>query len=494
MSLPIIRRIRTTQPQSVVPVDRDNPILTGVNSSIIIYGDVGGWTYNNGVLIQQPAISGALASGVTNAGSAFVFNGTSTYLDFGTANIPTAEFTLLWGGVFDANGSPRGFIDCTNNGVSGWNIYQDGVDGMYFNNSSYPTGNPTTGWTVGKFWHGALRNKGGVSADWFRDGIQLTSGTGVSPTAPTLPFWLGRLKVGGLPYLQARFSYLYLFDKYLDGSAIKRIAENPWQIFEPQKRVVFVSASSGSTGTVNSTNASDTASASGTTTVTGSLAKTNSSDSVSASGTTSVVGTLARTNASDTLAASGSVGQVTGTVARTEASDTSSATGTTTVVGTVAKTVANDAVSASGKTTVKGSSATANTSDSCAASGSIGNAVSGSVNRTNANDSIAASGTTTVAGTVSKSDSGDSVAASGFTLVSGSLAKADSNDIVVSLGTTTILGLLARANGSDSIAASGTVGDVTEITSTVERTVIFNAVVAKTVIFRPTKSVTVKFH
>jgi hypothetical protein len=28
----------------------------------------------------------------------------------------------------------------------------------------------------------------------------------------------------------------------------------------------------------------------------------------------------------------------------------------------------------------------------------------------------------------------------------------------------------------------------------VERTVIFNAVVAKTVIFRPTKSVTVKFH
>jgi hypothetical protein len=230
------------QPLYPARIDLSHPAFAGSSAQIICFGDQNGFLRNAGNLIAQPTTGGTLSSGTTDAGSALAFNGTNTYLDFGTANIPTVEFTFLWGGIFDDNDSPRGFIDCTNNGISGWNIYQDGTDGMYFNNSSYPAGNQTTGWTVGQFWHGALRNKGGVSCDWFRNGTKIYTGTGVSPTAPTLPFWVGRLKVGGLPYLNARFSYLYLIDRYLSDDLIKSLHANPWQIFESEPEVVFYPA------------------------------------------------------------------------------------------------------------------------------------------------------------------------------------------------------------------------------------------------------------
>lgn len=77
--------------------------------------------------------------------------------------------------------------------------------------------------------------------------------------------------------------------------------------------------------------------------VSGSSATTNANDTSSASGTTTVVGTLARTNANDTANASGSAGSVSGTVAVTNANDTSSASGWEgTITGTVAVTNAND--------------------------------------------------------------------------------------------------------------------------------------------------------
>lgn len=110
--------------------------------------------------------------------------------------------------------------------------------------------------------------------------------------------------------------------------------------------------------------------------VTGTLAKTNANDTVSASGTTTIVGSLAKTNANDTCTASGTVGAlgVTGSLATTNANDTSAASGTTTVVGSVSKTNTNDSVSASGTTTIVGSLAKTNANDKCVACGAAGSA------------------------------------------------------------------------------------------------------------------------
>jgi hypothetical protein len=158
-------------------------------------------------------------------------------------------------------------------------------------------------------------------------------------------------------------------------------------------RRLYVSPSSGSSGTVNYTNANDTSVASGTTTVTGSLAKTNANDVSSASGTTTVIGNTSVTNADDSCAASGSVGSsVSGSVNYTNANDALAAAGTTTVTGSLAKTNSNDTSAASGTTTVLGASSTINANDSCVASGVAGQ-ISGTVAYTNNNDLCSATGT-----------------------------------------------------------------------------------------------------
>lgn len=149
---------------------------------------------------------------------------------------------------------------------------------------------------------------------------------------------------------------------------------SPYPFFKQQS--IWVPVSAGTSGTVAYTNANDSVSASGTTTVTGSLSRTNTNDSVSAAGTTTVVGTLAYTNSNDSVSASGSVGSdVTGTVAYTNANDTVAASGTTTVTGSLARTNASDTLAASGTTTVLGTVSYTNSNDSISASGSSGTSV-----------------------------------------------------------------------------------------------------------------------
>jgi len=109
-------------------------------------------------------------------------------------------------------------------------------------------------------------------------------------------------------------------------------------------------APSSVTGTSSTTNADDTATASGTVTIVGTSSTTNADDTASASGTITIVGTSSTTNANDSLSASGTVSAatVTGTSATTNADDTATASGTVTIVGTSATTNANDTASAAG--------------------------------------------------------------------------------------------------------------------------------------------------
>ena len=179
----------------------------------------------------------------------------------------------------------------------------------------------------------------------------------------------------------------------LRGKALD-LALNPWQLFAPQTIWVPVSAGGGgASGTSATTNANDTPSASGTTTVTGTSSKTNANDTSSASGTTTVVGTSAKTNANDASSASGTT-TVIGTLAKTNADDTSAASGTvgsSGTTGTVAATNANDTAAASGTTKIVGTLSTTNANDAATASGVAG-AVSGTVAVTNANDTASAVG------------------------------------------------------------------------------------------------------
>jgi hypothetical protein len=438
----ILPRRYTSQPPKRSRVDASHPILAGVSNAIIQYGDVNGWRGNNatgefGSLIQDPTLNGTLASDYTDAGPALKFDGSTTYADFGTANIPTDEFTVMWGGVFDALSGVTGIVDCCNGTSNGWSLFTSGTD-MYLSGNHYSGDLLASGWATGTFYHGAARNKAGVGISIFRNGAKIAnSGIGLTGVSnPTNPFLVGQLRVSGPRFITGRFAYFYLLDKYLDDQQIADIAVNPYRILSPQRKLYLVgSTSSGATGTVNITNANDTLAASGTTTVIGSLARTSGNDTLAASGTTTIKGSLAKTNANDTSAAngtttvtgalavanandtvsaSGSVGSsVSGSVNYTNADDTSAANGTTTVIGSLARTDAGDSVAAAGTTTVTGSLAATNADDSCSASGTVTSGATGTLAVTNADDSVSASGTTTIKGSLANANRNDLVAASG---------------------------------------------------------------------------------
>lgn len=497
------------QPIYPANLDLTHPALAGSSAQIICFGDQNGFLRNAGSLIAQPTSGGTLASGVTDAGSALAFNGTSTYLDFGTANIPTAEFTLFWGGVFDANDSPRGFIDCTNNGVSGWNIYQDGTGGMYFNNSSYPAGNPTTGWTVGQFWHGALRNKGGVSSDWYRNGVKVATGTGVSPTAPTLPFWVGRLKVGGLPYLNARFSYLYLLDRYLGDDLIKSLQTNPWQIFESEPETVFYPAPSGNAYTLTASP--------GSFAVIGTAASLKVGRVLSASsGSFTATGTAATLRKGFTLSASGGTFQTTGTAASLKAGRVLQAgSGSFAATGTVATLIISSnktLQAASGTFSVTGTAASLKYSRvlSCSLGSfqSVGTAASLKIARklSAVSGSFAITGT---AATLTYQTAGNRtlVADAGTFATTGSDAVLKlSRRLSVDYGAFAFTGSNATLRLARNVVAeagefavTGTAATlnfsgVSELLSIVDRTEVFNPTLDFSARFNPSKSVQTRFN
>lgn len=223
------------QPLYPAKLDLSHPALAGSQAQIICFGTANGFLRNAGNLISQPTPGGTLASGTTDAGSALAFNGATTYLDFGTASIPTDEFTVLFGGIFDALSGVTGIVDCCNGSSNGWSLYTSGTD-MYLSGNHYSGDLLASGWTTGTFYHGAARNKSGTGVAIFRNGAKISSGafglTGVSN--PTNTFLLGQLRVSGPRFITGRLSYFYLIDRYLSDDLIISLQSNPWQLFESE--------------------------------------------------------------------------------------------------------------------------------------------------------------------------------------------------------------------------------------------------------------------
>lgn len=174
--------------------------------------------------------------------------------------------------------------------------------------------------------------------------------------------------------------YIALWGRSLSAEEIKELSKNPWQIFRPQKRVLYFDVANGGgvTGTISATWENFTSSITGTTTVVGAISQTLSNFTSSIDGYPVTTGTIAQTleNYTSTISGSpidsgtisqtledytsnisGSIGSVvSGTIAVTLENFTQSAQGTTTVIGNMAVNL-NDFTSAiTGTTTVIGTS------------------------------------------------------------------------------------------------------------------------------------------
>lgn len=228
------------QPLYPARLDLTHPALAGSSAQIICFGDKNGFLRNAGNLIAQPTPNGSFTSGTTDAGAAIDFDGSTTYLDFGTAAIPADEFTALWGGIFDALTGVTGIVDGSNGSSNGWSLFTSGTD-IYLSGNHYAGDLLSSGWATGTFYHGAARNKLGVGKSIFRNGAKIADSASSLTTVsnPTSNFLVGQLRVSSPRFINARFSYFYLFDKYLSDDLINSLQANPWQIFESEPEVVF---------------------------------------------------------------------------------------------------------------------------------------------------------------------------------------------------------------------------------------------------------------
>ncbi len=389
------------QPQEAVEIDWSNPITQGLTVAIT---NSGGVPYDAVRGVPLTTTFGSVPTGeTTNKGvTTKGAGGGWVYAAPGSAPTGVSDFCVVrissadnYGGIF-AHAAVGG---ATGNG----GIQRDALTNelICFNRTSGGSGVATTGSAYSTVTNGNFHSLGltvsGVTVSIYLDGL-LNRSANDSVSQETLAS--ERLVLFGERGASASFgsdgNYLVhlTWARILSADEYAWLHQNYWQLFAPQTIPVPVSAGGGgTTGTAATTNANDTPSASGTTTVTGTSSKTNANDTSSASGTTTVVGTSAKTNANDVSAASGTT-TVIGTLAKTNADDTSAASGTvgsSGTTGTVAATNANDTAAASGTTKIVGTLSTTNANDAATASGVAG-AVSGTVAVTNANDTASAVG------------------------------------------------------------------------------------------------------
>lgn len=192
---------------------------------------------------------------------------------------------------------------------------------------------------------------------------------------------------------------------------------------------------------------------------TGTLARTNANDTSSAAGTTTIVSTVARTNANDTSSAQGTT-TILSTLARTNANDTLSSAATPVSPGSLARTNANDTLAASGNTWPNSTLATTNANDTLAASGSVGSSPDGSVAYTNINDTSSAAGNTGILSTLASTNANDTLAAAGSPIGGGTLARTNNNDTSSATAISTVVGTSSTTNANDTLSASGNAGSV----------------------------------
>jgi hypothetical protein len=402
MAAIILPTVWNRQPPGPLDIDRGNPLTEGI--TFVVQGQASGY---DAITKTFPTTSGSTVTqgGVGPSGRAEIFS-SSGFREFAHAD------SLIFANGYSVLSVARSTSLASQSGLaakwdtpSGINVpmtflvRSSGELGLWRNvggtsNGTYGT-TTTDGGTTGTSVISTNRDfvasvDAGANvhdaANLYVDGYRRFSGWTFGPSGSNVAlseptgsrFGVGTSN-GATSTWQGNIYLTVCWNRRLSAKEHALLHANPWQIFQPTARRIFINtvAGSGVTGTLARTNANDTSAASGTTTVVGSLAKTNANDTSAASGTTTVLGTLAKTNANDTSAASGTVGSggSTGTVAYTNANDSVVASGKTTILGVLSKTNANDSVVAAGWAgRITGTLAKTNANDTVVANGNAGTA------------------------------------------------------------------------------------------------------------------------
>ncbi len=208
--------------------------------------------------------------------------------------------------------------------------------------------------------------------------------------------WLLGARTAAANYysLNGRAPLILLFDRAISESEVRSISQNPWQIFKPISRRIFVPVAAGGgdvTGTFSATEVAETLSASGGIIVGGASSITEAVETASASGSVAIGATSSITETAETLSASGTVDSgVVGTASISEAAETASASGAVAVGGTASITQAAQTLTAAGSIQITGAGNLIELAETLTASGIVLGGITGSANLTQAAQTLSA--------------------------------------------------------------------------------------------------------
>ena len=230
---------------------------------------------------------------------------------------------------------------------------------------------------------------------------------------------------------------------------------------------VYEFVSSGTTGTLDTTDADDTSTTVGTETFIGTSDTTDTDDTTSSAGEQIFLGTSNTTDNDDTISANG-IENFVGTLNETDVDDTTSSAGTETFVGTSDNIDADDTVAASGKSTYAGTLVETDDDDISASAGNVVENPVGTLNETDVDDTTSSAGTETFVGTSNTTDVDDTTSSAGEQIFIGTSDTTDTDDTISAAGIMQPSGTSDTTDTDDTVAATGASTEVNTLNVTDE--------------------------
>lgn len=417
MAALLSRRVRRTPPLpgEALDIDWSNPITAGLSAALVhadaAYGVCLGLNAQNviafsgGTQANTPTAPGARATGNAQIYT-FPSSGTLTSPNYSLFAVGSCTSASVTQSALDMdNGTTRYFQFRFVNGK---------VDFIPFNTSGSVTGEATSPVALSVsemsrgFTMGATASPTRTAA--FQNGVVTVGSTPSSMITPgtVLPVYVGSRVTGTQAWLTGGLSLVATWMRTLSDGEMESLNDNPWQLFKPPKRRLWLAYSSSSNATATITGVAST-SAAGIVTATGDAtvlivgaASTSAAGTVIGSG-----GATATITGSSTTSAAGAVtgsGSATATItgaAATSAAGTITATGgatatitgasatwaaghitatgggnaTATIIGAAATSAAGTVTGSGGATVAITGAATASAAGTITATGTSGNAV-----------------------------------------------------------------------------------------------------------------------
>lgn len=411
------------QPQQAVGIDWSNPITRGLVDVIDMTGKP------RSVILGTPATtfgtapsySAATAKGLavdtrSAFGGVYFSRSDGKYATAAQTHIAVAEFTAAsayYAGYFataTSDGATNSFSLQSTGGGSDALVYPGGTFATGAESALFNTGINVVGLS------------GSGTFNLYKNGKLVSSGSSTPASQSTSRLVVFGERSANSGYATKGRSVLHLFyNRHLSATEHAIIAENPWQIFKPIPRRIFVPVAAGGsdvTGTFSATEAAETLSAAGGIIVGGAASVTESAETVSASGSVAIGATSSITETAETLSASGTVDSgVVGTASISEAAETVSASGSIAVGGTAS--ITNDAqtLTAAGSIQITGAGNLIELAETLTASGIVLGGITGSADLTLAAQTLSAFATSSF-GTIARP--GSDTSNTGWTPSTGS--------------------------------------------------------------------------